>query len=196
MTAIAKSAFWISPQEYLAGELQSPIRHEYVDGRVFAMSGSSLDHNRVLNNLSKALSEKLRGKKCEAFTNEIKLQLPPSFGDAYYYPDVIVACNQSATDDYTINDPKVIFEILSPSTERTDRMEKSTAYHHFQSLAAYILVEQDRAMVTVLHRLDRGWRKTVIEGLAATLTVPGIGVKLPLARIYERTGVAENRRRV
>jgi Uma2 family endonuclease len=190
MTAVTKAAGWISPDEYLEGERVAEVRHEYVDGRVYAMAGASDDHNRITRNILTALDNALRGKPCEPFAMDMKVRIPPAFADVYYYPDVLVACDPADNAKYYRERPSVLFEVLSPETERTDRREKAIAYRQIPTLEAYVLVEQDRVAVTVLHRAEPGWRSEVLEGRKAVLRLPGLGVEIPLDRIYERTTVA------
>jgi Uma2 family endonuclease len=190
MSSVVKSSDWITPEEYLEGERVSEIRHEYVNGRVYAMAGASDDHNRITGNLFSTLHTALRGKRCEAFINDMKVKVPPNVTDVYYYPDVIVACDAADNAKYYRERPKVIIEVLSPETRRTDEREKVYAYQQVRTLEVYALVEQDVAQITVLHRGDTGWRKEVLSGLAATLKLDCLGIEIPFDRIYERTAAA------
>lgn len=187
MTAIPKTSEQITSEEYLAGEKLAEVRHEYVDGHVYAMAGTSDEHNRILVNLGSELRTALRGKRCEPFTVDVKVKIPPAFADAFYYPDVMVACDPTDNAKYFRERPTVIFEILSPDTERTDRREKAIAYRQISTIQNYILVEQDRLAMTVLHRAEDGWRKEELEGRDARLRLASIDVELSLAAIYERT---------
>jgi Uma2 family endonuclease len=190
VTAIPKAADLISPDEYLEGERFAEVRHEYVDGRVYAMAGASDDHNRIAGNIFAELREKLRGHRCEPFINDMKVKIPPAFADVYYYPDVFVACDPADSARYFRERPTVIIEVLSPETERTDRREKAIAYRQIPTVEAYVLVEQERMAATILRRTEPGWQSDVIEGRGSILQLPGIGVEIPLERIYERTTVA------
>jgi len=188
MSAVLESATRISPDEYLAGERASEIRHEYLDGRVYAMAGASDDHNRIAGNIHGELRERLRGTRCEPFINDMKVKIPPHFADAFYYPDVVVACDPTDHAKYYRERPAVIFEVLSPETERTDRREKALAYRHLPTLEVYVLVvAQDQMTVTVMRRAEPGWTSEIIEGSSGVLKLPNIGVEIPLVRIYERT---------
>ena len=190
MIAFQKAADWISAEEYLEGERSAEVRHEYVDGRAYAMAGASDDHNRIAGNIFRELGNALRGHKCEPFINDMKVKIPPAFADVYYYPDVLVACDPTDNARYFRERPTVIIELLSAETERTDRREKAIAYRQIPTMDAYILVEQERMAATILRRAEPGWQSNVIEGSGSVLKLPGIGVEIPLERIYERTTVA------
>jgi Uma2 family endonuclease len=190
VSAIAKPAGWISPEEYIEGERAAEVRHEYVDGYVYAMAGASDDHNRIAGNIFRELANTLRGRRCEPFINDMKVKIPPTFADAFYYPDVLVAYDPADNAKYFRERPTVIFEVLSPDTERTDRREKAIAYRQIPTIETYVLVEQDRMVVTLLHRAEPGWRSEVIEGAVAVLKLPSLGVEMPLEHIYERTAAA------
>src|SRR6185436_17648180 len=152
MTAILKTSGWISPEEYLQGERLAEVRHEYVNGQVYAMAGASDDHNRIAGNIFAALHAALNNTRCEPFINDMKVRIPPTFADVFYYPDVIVACTPKDNAKYFRERPTVIFEVISPDTERIDRREKVLSYRQIPTLRAYVIVEQDRMAVTVLHR--------------------------------------------
>lgn len=187
MTALPKLNETITPEEYLDGEPLADVRHEYVDGHVYAMAGASDEHNRIAGNIYHELRSKLRGKKCEPFFTDMKVRIPPAFADAFYYPDLLVTCDPTDNAKYFRERPTVIIEVLSPETERTDRREKAFAYWQIPALQSYVLVEQDRLAVTVLHRAEIGWRREELAGRAAVLNLKGIGVKVPFKVIYERT---------
>lgn len=187
MTALPKPVETITPEEYLAGEPLAEVRHEYVDGFVYAMAGASDEHNRIAGNIFAELRARLRGKRCEAFINDMKVKIPPVFADAFYYPDVLVACDPTDNAKYFRERPTVIVEVLSPETERSDRREKAIAYRQISTIQNYVLIEQDRLAVTVLHRAEPGWRKEELAGPDAVLRLACLGVELPFAAIYERT---------
>ena len=193
MSTILKATDWISPDEYLEGERSAEVRHEYVDGHVYAMAGASDDHNRIAGNIFAELRERLRGHRCEPFINDMKVKIPPAFADVYYYPDVLVACDPTDNARYFRERPTVLIEVLSTETERTDRREKALAYRQIPTVEAYVLVEQERMAATILRRTEPGWQCHVIEGPGSILKLPGIGVEIPLERIYERTPVSRSR---
>lgn len=186
MTATAKPRVWISPEEYLEGEKITDVKHEYVEGHVFAMAGASADHGRIALNIGAELRTQLRGKPCEAFISDMKVKIPPAFSDAYYYPDVVVGCSPREHDPYVREEPAVIFEVLSATTERTDRSEKVAAYLHIPSLQAYVIVAQDRPSVTVRFRAGVNWKIVELTKMDDRVALPGIQCELTLEQIYER----------
>ena len=191
-SAVGHSRQWISVKEYLEGEGLSDARHEYVGGYVYAMGGASDDHNRIAGNIHGELRERLRGRRCEAFMADIKLKIPGS--QAFYYPDVLVACDPADNAKYFRERPTVVFEVLSPDTERADQREKWYAYALIPSLKVYVIVWQEKRQVTVLRRSRPGpWVADVIKGKGSILKLPEIKAEIPLARIYERTRIGRAR---
>jgi Uma2 family endonuclease len=188
MTAVAQSIGWISPEEYLEGEKWSDIRHEYVDGQIFAMAGTSIDHNRIAGSILTELSLRLRGGSCEAFMNDIKVRIPEP-ANVYYYPDVLVARDPSDNAQYYRERPSHIFEVISPETERTDRREKMLAYRDIPGIKSYIILEQDQMKATVLRPAPSGWTTEIVQGPDGILSLPDLRFEIPLARIYERTAL-------
>ncbi len=183
---LAQSQHLLSVEDYLEGERVSEIRHEYVGGYVYAMAGASDDHNRIAGNIFSALHERLRGKRCEPFMADMKLKIPD--GQAFYYPDVMVACDPADNAKYFRERPTVVFEVLSSETERSDQREKWYAYALVPALKVYVLVSQDKRELTVLRRGRPGpWIAEVVKGRDSILELPEIQVEIPLAHIYERT---------
>lgn len=182
---------YMSVEEYLERERDSPLRHEYVEGHVYAMAGASDDHNRIAGNIFSFLHSALRGKPCEPFMSDMKAKVSSQRASAFYYPDVLVACDPTDKEKYYRERPVVIVEVLSPETRRTDEREKAIAYRWVSSVKVYLLVEQDCLRITVLHRADNDWRREVIEGRTAALRLDCLRVEIPMERIYERTGVEQ-----
>lgn len=147
--ALDESTSWISPEEYLEGEQLSEVRHEYLGGSVYAMSGASEPRNVISLNIATALREHLRGHRCHVYRNDMKVRLRVTDDDYFYYPDVFVACEHGESSPYFKEHPAIIFEVISPATERVDRREKLLAYQRIPSMEIYALVEQERGAVTV-----------------------------------------------
>jgi Uma2 family endonuclease len=194
MTAILKPSRWISPEEYLEGERLAEVRHEYLSGQVYSMAGASDDHNRIAGNIFAALHAALKSTRCEPFINDMKVKIPPTFADVFYYPDVIVACSPKDNAKYYRERPTVIFEVISPDTERIDQREKLLSYRQIPTLRAYVMVEQDRMAITALRRAKVGWKSEVMEGPEAVLRIDAIGFTIRLQMIYDRTTLTSGRR--
>ncbi len=176
----------ISPEDYLALEETAEDRSEYYQGEIFAMSGASVNHNRIAKNTVTGLDAAFAGKPCEAFITDMRL-LVRSNG-LYTYPDVMVVCGplQFASDrDDTLTNPIVIFEVLSKSTEGYDRGAKFELYRALESLQDYVLVDQYKIHVEHFHRLDDGrWILQEFNQLEAVLHLETVGATLPLEQIY------------
>ncbi len=189
MVAIRKEDIYVTPEEYLAGERLSDVRHEYLAGTVHAMSGGSTAHARIAGNIFREFGNQLRGKPCEVFTSDMKVRLRPAEGEFFYYPDVTVDCAPSR-DPHAVylEEPMVIVEVLSPSTERIDLSEKLGNYLRLPSLAVYVVVNQFSPHVTVHRRTAEGWAMEFYGDIADAIPFPEIGCMLPLTSIYERMG--------
>jgi len=149
-----------SESDYLAYEAQSPVRHEYIAGEIFAMTGASIRHNVIAGNLFAELRSHLKGTPCRALIEGVKLRLRKE--QSYFYPDVMVTCEDRLQEldsqQQIVEAPLVVIEILSPTTEATDRREKLRAYRTLPSLKEYLLVSQEQAKVEIyLRRGDIGW---------------------------------------
>jgi Uma2 family endonuclease len=152
------------------------------------MAGASDDHNRVALNIVGELRERLRGKRCEPFGSDMKLKMPGS--EAFYYPDALVTCDPSDDAKYFREKPTVVFEVLSPETERADQREKRFAYALIPSLKVFVLVAQDKRELTVLRRgRAEPWKAEILRGRDSVLKLPELRIEIPLARIYERTNL-------
>ena len=185
--AQAVADYYVTPEEYLADKPLVETRHEYAAGIVYAMSGTSIGHWRIVNNLTSLLGSQLQGKQCEAFSTEIKVGIRTSRAEFYYYPDVVVDCGKHPDDSYFAEEPRVIIEVLSESTERTDRTEKRINYQTLPTLDVYVLVDQIRVAVTVYRRAGDEWITESLTAASDVLDLPTIECKLPLSAIYERT---------
>lgn len=180
---------YISPEEYLTGELIAEARHEYVAGVVYAMSGTSQGHWRIVTNISRSLDDQL-ADRCQAFSSEIKVRIHTENAHFYYYPDVVVDCGPRTDHSFFADEPKVIFEVLSPSTARTDRTEKRLNYQKLPTLDVYVLVDQSRRAITVYRRAEGEWTVEVLAAKDDVVELPTIRCALPLIKIYERTDLA------
>ena len=174
----------LSVEEYLRSEEQGSVRHEFVGGELYAMSGGTLRHNRIALNIAARLMAAARGGPCQVYVNDVKLRI----GDDFYYPDLIVDCEPHDGADVFVREPCVVVEVLSDSTRRTDRREKLEAYMRLDALRAYLIVEQDTRRVERHWRGDgRAWRHEEVSAAAGTsiVPVPCPASELTLDAIYE-----------
>lgn len=173
---------YLSVEDYLADERDADVRHEYVDGQVYAMPGASDRHNRIAGNIFSRLNSHLDGTECEPFISDMKVKVDEAL---YYYPDVVVTCDQPGGDRYFRTEPRLIVEVLSPTTERIDRTEKLHAYQRVESLQEYVLVAQDR-MAVELHRrgADGTWTREVYAQPEEQFTLASVGLPLTLSDVY------------
>ncbi|HEX2740927.1 MAG TPA: Uma2 family endonuclease [Rubrobacter sp.] len=172
----------LSVGEYLKLEESATVRHEYVGGELFAMVGATKRNNRIIGNISGCLWGAARGGACRVYSESVKLRVSV---DVIYYPDVMVACGPEGADPLVEDDPCLVVEVVSPSTETTDRREKLAAYKRMPGLEAYLIISQDRKWVERHFRAEDGtWRRAdlVDEG---RFPVPCPETELSLARIYE-----------
>ncbi len=174
----------ISPEEYLEAEQWRDVKHEYVAGRTYAMVGTSGAHNLIAGNLYTALRAHLRGRSCRAFIADLKVKIEPAH--VFYYPDVVVSCDTHdlAPAARVLSRPILIVEVLSPTTERTDREEKLHNYQKLESLQEYVLVAQNLAEVRVYRRTGPDWNvQSFAEGEQVRLAA--VDLTLPMAAVYE-----------
>jgi len=181
----AKKRNLISVADYLAGELVSPVKHEYLGGVVYAMAGARNLHNRITTNVLVAIGSRLRGRPCQPFNSDTKVRIHLPAQLRFYYPDVSVICRPNSPNESFQDEPAVIVEVLSAKTRRIDEGEKKDAYLTIPSLAVYLLVEQETAAVVVFRRTEHGFVREVHEGVGAVIPLGEIETELPLAEVYE-----------
>jgi Uma2 family endonuclease len=182
MASTAHAAPYISEQDYLEGEKVSEIRHEYVDGKIYAMAGSSKRHNRIAGNFYRLLMAGNSG--CSVYLSDIKVHI--SERNSYYYPDLLVGCEPDDADDYYLEKPCLIVEVLSDSTARKDRTEKLLAYMNIPSLRVYLLVAQDKQQVEMFYREPEGkWWVQSFDEAEAVIELPCVDISVSLADLYQ-----------
>ncbi|HEY9786228.1 MAG TPA: Uma2 family endonuclease [Candidatus Obscuribacterales bacterium] len=175
----------VSVAQYLAQELVSPVKHEYLGGIVYAMVGARNVHNLIATNALVALGSRLRGKPCRPYTSDTKVRIRMLSETRFYYPDVSVICRPNPQTDSFQDEPAIILEALSRATRRIDEGEKRQAYLSIPSLSVYVLLEQEMPALTVFRRTEQGFVREVYEGLQADLPLPEIEANLPLSEIYD-----------
>lgn len=181
----------LSAEDYLTLERSSEIRHEWVNGDIFAMTGASREHNLITLNTASTLHSQLRDRPCEVYSNDMRVKIDAAGN--YVYPDVVVVCDTPRFEDEhldTLLNPILIVEVLSESTEAYDRGGKFTGYRTIESLREYVLIAQDEARVEhYLRQAQEGWLLTETSGLQGSLELPSIHCRLMLADIYAKVGV-------
>ncbi len=175
----------VSVEDYLDGELVSPVKHEYLAGVIYAMAGARNAHNIIAGNVFAALHARLRGRPCRPFNSDTKIRIRFSTHVRFYYPDASVICRPNPQADSFQDEPAVVVEVLSRRTRRIDEGEKKDAYLTIPSLSVYVLVEQETAAVVAFRRTADGFVREVHRGMDAVLPLGEIGADLPLAEIYE-----------
>lgn len=186
MSAETKRRYTV--EEYLALERESDARLEFWDGDVFAMSGGTLGHEKVLGNLFDLLRTRLRSSKCNVFGSNMLIKVPTA--PPYRYADGSVTCGKVEVERFNGNDlllnPTLIYEVLSPSTEAYDRGDKFTHYKSTTSLREYLLIAQHRPHITHFVRNDDGsWSYSEVNDLDASLYLPLVGITLRLSDVYQ-----------
>lgn len=179
---------YMSIDEYLAAEAKASVRHEYVRGRIFAMTGATDAHNIICGNLFAPLHSFLRGGPCIAYANDMKVHV--EIMESFYYPDIMVSCEPLDPSSVFKCTPRLIVEVLSPSTRLTDRREKLVAYQQLASLMQYVVIEQKRYLVESHTRLSgKDWQTTALRSRDDTLILDvqsGKKFEIGLNQIYER----------
>jgi len=171
-------------EEYFRFEEGSEVRHEYVSGELYAMSGATFRHSTLALNVGTRLHAAVGDGPCSVVMNDMRVQVAH---DVYYYPDVVVICAPMAQLDITATEPCVVMEVTSPSTARTDRGEKLTAYKQLPTLRAYLIVDHRRRRVERHSRVgpDDVWQREEIV-LEGSVPVPCVDTELTLDEIYRR----------
>lgn len=181
---LAYTDAYITEADYLKGEQNATDRHEYVEGKVFAMAGSSKRHNRITLNVVRSLPLQHKdGSSCEVYSADVKVRVKQ--GRAYYYPDVLVSCEPEDGDDYYLEHPCLIVEVSSASTVWKDYNEKLVAYQSIAKLQHYLVVAQDKVNVTHFYReADGSWWVKTLESLEDAIELTCPEMRLTLKAIY------------
>ena len=169
----------LTADEFLAWERRQDLRYEFDGIRPLAMTGGTVNHAAIMDNVAYALRQRLKAP-CRAFTSNLKILAAASVR----YPDVVVTCSPVAGTADVISVPIVVFEILSPSTAAVDRMVKNQEYRATASIQRYVMLEQSRIGATVFARAADDWVGSVFLG-DAMLEMPELGISIPLAEFYQ-----------
>ncbi len=180
--ALAQRAPSLTVEEYLKYEKDSPVKHEYVGGQLYAMAGASKQHVRIAGNFFNRLDDHLTDDECEPFISDMKVYVDETL---FYYPDVVVACDDP--DPYYRREPILIVEVTSPATERIDRHEKLPAYKNIKSLKEILFVSQARVQIEIHRRQPDGtWQTEMLTDLNEELHLQSVGLTLCVSQVYRR----------
>ena len=178
---VAKKYDLISEQDYLEGELLSDIRHEYIEGEVYAMVGAHKYHNQIVMTVSNVFYNHLLGKPCQPYASDMKVKIDRK----YFYPDVMVDCSQ-VDADYYIEQPSIIVEVLSKSTRQHDKTVKRLAYFQIASLKEYVLIEQDFVEIEFWSRDENNYWQQSVYYLGDDITFHSIDLTASVEDIYRQ----------
>ncbi|MGB3558629.1 MAG: Uma2 family endonuclease [Geitlerinemataceae cyanobacterium] len=183
---------YMTPQEYLEWEEQQPLKYEYMEGEVFAMTGGTLPHASIALNLGSVLKNHLRGRGCKVFVADAKVGV--SQNGPFHYPDVMVSCDAiDRKARKAIYHPCLIVEVLSPGTEAFDRGQKFRNYRHIDTLKEYVLIEADKIAIECYRINERGkWELTSYspeempeEKTEIEVYLTSIDFRCPISLLYE-----------
>jgi len=174
----------VTPEAYLLTENDNNtgIRHEYVNGLVYAMTGASRNHNRLSGRLYVRLSLHLQGTACEPFQSDMKVKIQRGDDVRFYYPDVQVTCEEE-TDRYYNEHPCLVVEVLSETTQRVDRNEKRLAYQMIERLQEYVLLSQDSPCLEIYRRRTEWRRESFTE--SDSVTLESVGLTFRVEELYQ-----------
>src|SRR2546429_1224082 len=187
---------YVSPDEYLRLERQAEYKSEYLNGEIFAMSGASRQHNLITGNIGAEFNRQLKGKPCEAYTSDMRVMVRSN--GFHTYPDVIVVCGEPQFEDKevdTLLNPTLLIEVLSQSTERYDRIAKTSYYRTIDSLQEHLLVAQHEVRVEQYLRQPNGqWSQIQYTSPDDVVQLTSIDCSLKLSDVYEKIAFDHNYR--
>ncbi|MFP4008428.1 MAG: Uma2 family endonuclease [Spirulinaceae cyanobacterium] len=178
-------------EEYLEWEAKQELRYEYIDGEIIAMTGGTLPHNKIALNFYTALRPHLKAKGCEAYVSDV--QVKDVRNQRYFYPDLVITCHEADLNARNfIEYPRVIVEVLSPSTAAYDRGQKFSYYRQLSSLTEYVLIDSEAQRVEVYRRAEgKMWAYFPYER-GDTITLDSIEFECDIANLYEGVNWEEN----
>lgn len=183
MVAAKERSPLLTPQEYFAWEERQEIKHEYFDGEVYAMSGGTQNHGRIAVRLVSLLDNHLDDGDCAVFNSDVRVKIQES--EKYVYPDASVTCDARDRDTpQYIAYPRLIIEVLSPSTEAYDRGKKFKLYQRSTTLVDYVLVDAEEIAIEVFHKNERGKWEMTNYNAGTTVELESIDLTFPIDRVY------------
>jgi Uma2 family endonuclease len=184
MIALREYSPRFTPEEYFAWEDRQAVKHDYIDGEVYAMSGGTTNHSEIASNFNFLLKAHLRGSNCRVLNSDARVNIQAS--DNYVYPDVSVTCDERDRNNAQfISHPCLIVEVLSPSTEGYDRGKKFEMYRRSNSLQDYVLVSADRVAIDLFRKDDRGVWQFISYTLGDTVELESINFNFSIEQLFE-----------
>lgn len=180
----------MSPLEFLAWEREQEFKHEYVNGEVFAMSGGSINHNRIASTIIIKVGSFLEDKSCEIFGSDLRIAIRAK--NSFFYPDAIIVCDELEFDENSIKDtlknPSVIFEILSTSTEDYDNGKKLMYYMQIRSLKQYIIIDSKKIHVRIITRREEEgtWKFDELNSIEDKIFIEPINFEVSVKDLYAK----------
>lgn len=173
----------LTVRQYLALEAESEIRHEYIDGEIFPMTGGTLNHDDIVINLISALLPQLADSNCRLHTSHMRVGVSPT---RYLYPDLSAVCGEAETDDgtTTLLNPTFVVEVTSPPSIERDRVRKVELYGDIPSVQGYLILDQERVFAHWFTRSESGWHLRQFSDLSDEITLEPLGCTLRLEDVY------------
>ncbi len=190
--ATEKSHSHWTVEEYLAYEKETGVKHEYIDGEIFAMAGGSDNHNEIAVNCITELSIQLRGKNCRRFSSDMKVKISDI---KYVYPDFTIVCGEAKFDDEAhtmLVNPTLVAEVTSPGTASYDMLTKANFYRGLPSVQAYLIIDQETIHAQLFTRQGAGWFFQEFKSLDESIALDVIDCTLPVSEIYRDISLADS----
>ena len=178
--ALQQALTHLSAEDYLRRELSTEIKHQLIDGEIYAMGGASENHNLLALNVATEFKNRLKGRPCRTFMADMKLRVAEDF----FYPDVMVVCQEDNEHAYYKTSPTVIVEVLSKTTRKFDQSQKRLRCQSLPTLEEYLLVEQDKGEIQVFSRKD-GWQ-SIYYYLGDEIVFACLDIAVPVEAIYDQ----------
>lgn len=181
----------LTVEQYLALESGAPVKHEYYNGEIIAMSGARRNHVQIVGNISRRLSEQLDNRPdCSAFASDMRVRVA---GTIYFYPDVVAACDQQYADssETVLLNPVVIVEVTSESTGLYDRTTKLEAYRRMPSVQDILLIDQQHIRIEQHRRMANGWFVQEFTEQTDIVTLESLGCTLIASDVYSKVSFPE-----